>query len=51
MDNKGGKAIYTLEELKKKVDHLIDLNLERCKIMQRKGEVSTWVDGKKGQEV
>ena len=51
MDSKGPRVHYTLEELKKKVDHLIELNLERCRIMQGKGELTTWVDEKKGQEV
>ena len=37
MDSKGSRAIYTLEELKKKVDHLIELNLERCRIMLGNG--------------
>jgi hypothetical protein len=49
MESRVVRSGYGVEELKKKVDHLIELNLERCRAIQGKGEMETWIDGKKAQ--
>ena len=40
-----------MDELRKKVSNLLEMNLERCRIMHGREDVTSWLDNQKAQEV
>ena len=46
-----GKGACTTDELSKRISHLLDLNIERCRIMETKKECSEWVNEGRAEEI